>query len=179
MIDLVTPPKTQAYYGTTVAQAPLLYDRPREVRPVSQMHEVHPQQQYPFMAPSRATPVDRSMDIPLPSREFAPHEQIFQKRDTGPAPHTEVYRGPPTPVYRQPVFGEPAFPQMSSQYQLRYPHAGFAQQPAHGAPAAIQHFSPPHRVVLAEPSSQDHNRMPRPQKYVPGFDQQRYYVPNR
>lgn len=178
MIDLITPPKNQPLYGAAVQRGPPLYDWPRETQPLPQMHAVHAKPQYHIAAPFRSPPIDRSMDIPLPSREVPPHEQMFQKHDAGPAPHVEVYRAPVTPVYRQPVFGQPAFPQMSSQPPVRYPLAGLAQQPAHGAPAAIQHLSP-HKFMPAGPSIQDQFKMPPPQHYVPGFDQQRYYVPNR
>lgn len=195
MIDLVTPPKTHPYYGAPVERTPLLHGRPAEVRILPPTRVAHPESHRPFVATS---------DIPLPSREIPPPEHVAQRSDGAPASRVDVYRAPPNPVYRQPVFGqtaftpshdmyrapptplqyqpvfgEPAFPQMRSQHPVRYPPAGTVHPPSHGAPAAIQHLSPQHRAMSARPQSLSNGGRPLPQPHFPGLDQQRQYLSNR
>ncbi|KAH0172627.1 hypothetical protein KCU67_g1651, partial [Aureobasidium melanogenum] len=115
-------------------------------------------------------------DYPIPSRE-EPHPGY---PILGDAETKQVNMRAPTTnlqtrsAQHQPVFGQPAYPQMRSQTVAMQ----VVSRPVHGAPAAVQPMPTQERapsVGQAAPSF----GAPSPQRFFVGSSRQPYYVPDR
>ncbi|KAI4717512.1 hypothetical protein E4T48_06283 [Aureobasidium sp. EXF-10727] len=120
-------------------------------------------------------------DYPIPSREEPQPEYPTLSPYHGGTERTGVNVRPAAsttmqtrPAQHQPVFGQPAYPQMRSQTVAMQ----VVPRPVHGAPAAVQPMPPQERapsVGQAAPSF----GVPSPQRFFKGSSHQPYYVLDR
>lgn len=119
-------------------------------------------------------------DYPLPSREIPPNGQQpshayhgdYERRDAARL-HPEP-RLPARPVQHQPVFGEPAYPQMRSQTVT----VRASPRPVHGAPAPVQQISLRERAPSVGQVPPEFG-VPSPQRYFTNSNRRPFYLPNR
>jgi hypothetical protein len=120
-------------------------------------------------------------DFPIPSREeplpgypsLDPYhgDNARMAVNVRPPPGTTLQ---PRSAQHQPVFGQPAYPQMRSKTVAMQ----VVPRPVHGAPAAVQPMPTQERapsVGQAAPSF----GVPSPQRFFTGSNHQPYYVPDR
>jgi len=144
-------------------------------RPQGRQH-----QPYNYGGTHNRAEVVRPEDYPIPSREvpqpeypvLGPHHGDIQRMEVNvrPPPGTTLQAGP---TQRQPVFGQPAYPQMRSQTVAMQA----VPRPVHGAPAAVQPMPAQERApsVGQGPSF----GAPSPQRFFMGGNHLPYYVPDR
>lgn len=119
----------------------------------------------------------RPEDYPIPSREVPQPAYPTLDRYHGNTERMEVNVRPPPGTTlqgeRQPVFGQPAYPQMRSQTVAMQT----VPRPVHGAPAAVQPMPAQERApsVGQGPSF----GAPSSQRFFMGSNHQPYYVPDR
>lgn len=144
-------------------------------RPQGRQH-----QPYNYGGTHNRAEVVRPEDYPIPSREVPqpeypmldPHHGDIQRLEVNvrPPPGTTLQAGS---TQRQPVFGQPAYPQMRSHTVAMQA----VPRPVHGAPAAVQPMPAQERApsVGQGPSF----GAPSPQRFFMGSNHQPYYVPDR
>lgn len=147
-----------------------------QTRPQGRRH-----QSYNYGGTRDRVEVVRPEDYPIPSREDPQPGYPTIEPYHGNAGRMEVNVRPPPgttqqvrSAQRQPVFGQPAYPQMRSQTVAMQ----VVPRPVHGAPAAVQPMPPQERapsVGQAAPSF----GAPSPQRFFMGSNHQPYYVPDR
>ncbi|THW56868.1 hypothetical protein D6D25_03108 [Aureobasidium pullulans] len=140
-------------------------------------------QSYNYGGAQDRVEVIKPEDYPIPSREepypgypslptFSHHGETERKDVNVRAPPGFTLQTRAT--QRQPVYGQPAYPQMRSQTVAMQ----VVPRPVHGAPAAVQPMPPQDRapsVGQAAPSF----GAPSPPRYFMGSSHQPYYVPDR
>lgn len=203
VVDLTSPPTLRGGYGDRISYAgppefgyrphelPARAAAPREVqhrnvyRPGATNDDVifagaqsRPQgrrhQSYNYGGTHDQVEVVRPEDYPIPSREVPQPEYPTLDAYHGDTQRMEVnVRPPPGTTQRQPVFGQPAYPQMRSQTVAMQA----VPRPVHGAPAAVQPMPAQERApsVGQGPSF----GAPSPQRFFMSSNHQPYYVPDR
>lgn len=115
-------------------------------------------------------------DYPIPSREephpgYPYHGDAETKEVNVRAPRTNMQT---QPALHQPVFGQPAYPQMRSQTVTMQ----VVPRPVHGAPAAVQPMPSQERAPSVGQTAPTFGA-PSPQRFFVGSSHQPYYVPDR
>ncbi|KAK6006465.1 hypothetical protein QM012_006875 [Aureobasidium pullulans] len=135
---------------------------------------------YDYSAARERVEVIKPEDYPIPSREephpgypiLNPYHGDTETKEVNVRAHRTNLQTRPTE--HQPVFGQPAYPQMRSQTVVMQ----VVPRPVHGAPAAVQPMPSQERapsVGQAAPSF----GVPAPQRFFAGSSHRPYYVPDR
>ncbi|KAG9675216.1 hypothetical protein KCU95_g2231, partial [Aureobasidium melanogenum] len=143
-----------------------------QIRPQGRRYEP-----YNYGGARERVEVVKPEDFPIPSRE-EPHpgypilDPYSETKEVNARAHQTNLQT--RPAQHQPVFGQPAYPQMRSQTVAMQ----VVPRPVHGAPAAVQPMPTQERapsVGQAAPSF----GAPSPQRFFVGSSHQPYYVPDR
>jgi hypothetical protein len=203
VVDLTSPPSLRGGYGDRISYTgpPEFGFRPRELparaaapREVQHRDVYRPgmvnddviftraqAQPYTYGGTRDRVEVVKPEDLPIPSREEPlpgyPLLDPYHGDNTRMAVNVRPPPGTmpqPRSAQHQPVFGQPAYPQMRSKTVAMQ----VVPRPVHGAPAAVQPMPSQERapsVGQAAPSF----GVPSPQRFFVGSNHQPYYVPDR
>lgn len=142
---------------------------------------VHRHQSYNLGSTRDSVDMIKPEDYPIPSREQPhpaqhpsyPYYEEVGRRDVNVRPPPGITLQTRA-VQHQPVFGQPAYPQMRSQTAAMQ----VVPRPVHGAPAAVQPMPPRDREASVGQSATSFGA-PSPQRYFVGSSHLPYYVPDR